>query len=138
MPHIIIEYSENIRQKIELPTLIHQVHDAAIATGVFPAGGTRTRGEARTDYRIADGHPDNGFVHLSVRVGHGRPESLLQEAGQAIFDTVTAHLKEVFDNTPLAISMEIQEIHPVLTYKHNNLHEHVKQRASGDTPGGKQ
>ena len=138
MPHIIIEYSENMRQKIELPTLIHRVHDAAIATGVFPAGGTRTRGEARTDYRIADGHPDNGFVHLSVRVGHGRSEALLHQAGQAIFDTVTAHLKTVFDNTPLAISMDIQEIHPVLTYKHNNLHEHVRTRAGDSTTGSKE
>lgn len=135
MPHIIIEYSQNIHQEIELPGLINRLHDAAIATGVFPPGGTRTRAVMRTDYRIADGHPDNGFVHLLIRVGHGREEAVLHAAGQAVFDAARAHLGPLFERSPLAISMEIQEIHPVLTYKHNNLHEYVKQRAAA-APNG--
>jgi 5-carboxymethyl-2-hydroxymuconate isomerase len=129
VPHIIIEYSDNIHSKIGLSTLIERVHKTAISTGVFPAGGTRTRGEPRTDYRIADGHPDNGFVHLVLRVGHGREEAVLHAAGQEIFDAARNHLQPLFDSSPLAISMEIQEIHPVLTYKQNNLHDYVKARA---------
>jgi 5-carboxymethyl-2-hydroxymuconate isomerase len=30
---------------------------------------------------------------------------------------------------PLGIALEMQEIDPVLTFKKNNLHDYVKQRA---------
>ena len=135
MPHLIIEYSANLRETMDLPGLIDKAHHSAIATGVFPAGGTRTRGEERSDYRIADGHPDNGFVHLMIRLGHGRDEQTLQVAGEAIFNTVKEHLQPLFERTPLAISMEMQEIHPVLTYKHNNLHDYVKARSNQNQTG---
>lgn len=135
MPHIIIEYSANIRQTMDLPGLINTAHQTAINTGVFPAGGTRTRGEERTDYKIADGHPDNGFVHVMIRLGHGRDEQTLKHAGQAIFDAIGQHLQPLFNKSPLAISMEMQEIHPVLTFKHNNVHDYVKSRDQSKRSG---
>ena len=134
MPHIIVEYSANVHDSIELPRLISQLHDTAIATGVFPRGGTRTRAAKREDFQIADGHPDNGFVHLVLRVGHGRTEDVLKAAAQTIFDAATDHLAAVFEKSPLAISMEVQEIHPVLTFKKNNLHDYVAQRDESSTP----
>ncbi len=128
MPHIIIEYSANLREAIELPVLIERMHSAALATGVFPAGGTRTRAAERPDYRIADGHPDNGFVHVMVRIGHGRDLATKQRAGQALFDALTGHLAELSGRAPLALSLEMQEIDPVLTYKQNNIHRYVTER----------
>ncbi len=128
MPHIIVEYSANLHDALELPGLINRLHDTAIGTGVFPRGGTRTRASKREHYRIADGHAENGFVHLVLRVGHGRTEAVLHAAAQTIFDTATDHLSGLFERSPLAISMEVQEIHPVLTFKKNNLHDYVAQR----------
>ena len=34
----------------------------------------------------------------------------------------------LFAKSPLAISLNVQEFHPVLNFKKNNLHEHVKRR----------
>ena len=128
MPHIVIEYSANIREAIELPTLIERMHAAALATGIFPLGGTRTRAAERRDYRIADGHPDNGFVHVTVRVGHGRDLATRQAAAQALFDALTTHLAVLAASTPLALSLDMSEIDPVLTHKQNNLHRYVTER----------
>jgi 5-carboxymethyl-2-hydroxymuconate isomerase len=134
MPHIVVEYSANIHDAIALPELISQLHDTAIATGVFPRGGTRTRAAKRDSFQIADGHADNGFVHIVLRVGHGRTEAVLKDAAQIIFDAATKHLSSVFEQSPLAISMEVQEIHPVLTFKKNNLHDYVAQRDKSTSP----
>jgi 5-carboxymethyl-2-hydroxymuconate isomerase len=79
---------------------------------------------------IADGHRDNAFVHLSLKVGHGRDLETRKRACEAIFDAACRHLAPLFEDTPLGISLEVQEIDPVLTFKKNNLHEHVKQRAA--------
>ena len=43
MPHIVVEYSANLRERIGLHPLLERLHETAIATGVFPLGGTRTR-----------------------------------------------------------------------------------------------
>jgi len=48
MPHIVVEYSANLRGRIEPEELIECVHRAALRTGVFPIGGTRTRAAERS------------------------------------------------------------------------------------------
>jgi 5-carboxymethyl-2-hydroxymuconate isomerase len=130
MAHIVIEYSAGLRDRLALPTLLSAVHQAALQTGVFPIGGLRTRAYEAQDYVIADGHPDNAFVHLSLKVGHGRDLETRQRACEAIFEAACRELAPLQEAQPLAISLEMREIDPVLTCKKNNLHEYVKKRQS--------
>src|SRR6185437_3906947 len=102
--------------------LLSAVHQAALETGVFPIGGLRTRAYEAQHYVIADAHPDNGFVHLSLKVGHGRDLETRQKACEAIFATACAQLAPLYERMPLGIALEMQEIDPVLTFKKNNLH----------------
>jgi 5-carboxymethyl-2-hydroxymuconate isomerase len=130
MPHIIVEYSGNLREQMNVSGLIDRVHEVALDTGVFPLGGLRTRASERSHYRIADGHPDNAFVHVVLRIGHGRDLATKQQAAQSVFDAVCAYLQPLFDRIPLGISFEVVEIDPVLNFKKNNLHGYVKARAA--------
>ena len=129
MPHLIIEYSANVEERIDLEGLLDALHAAASAYDVFPIGGLRTRAERRDHYRVADNHPDNGFVHVTATIGHGRPLEVRKEVGEGLFDVICDFLREPFDNSPLAISFNIQEFHPDLNYKKNNIHEYVKARS---------
>ena len=131
MPHLIVEYSANVEALIALPELLDTLHETALATGIFPLGGLRLRAHRMEHYRIADGHPDNGYVHLTAWIGHGRALDIRQRAGQQLFDALTAHLGPVFEQRPLAISFNIQEFHPDLNFKQNNLHRYVQRRQSG-------
>jgi 5-carboxymethyl-2-hydroxymuconate isomerase len=132
MPHIVVEYSGNIRTRIGITDLIGCVHQAALRTGVFPIGGTRTRASERSDYRIADGHPDNAFVHLVLRIAHGRDLATRRRVGDEVFDAACKYLQRVFEDSPLAISLEIQEIDPEVSWKKNNLHEYVQRRQGSE------
>lgn len=131
MAHIVIEYSANLRDRLDLPAFLAEVHQAALASGVFPIGGIRTRAYEAKHYVIADGHPDNAFVHLSLKVGHGRDLETRKRACEIIFNAVSRHLAPLFEQLPLGIALEMQEIDPVLTFKKNNLHEYVKRRQGG-------
>ncbi len=128
MAHICVEYSSNLRGQLDLPALLRSLHQAALATGIFPIGGLRTRAYATESYCIADGHPDNAFVHVSVRVGHGRDLATRRKACEHIFNAACDHLLELFARVPLGISVEMQELDPELSFKKNNLHEHVRRR----------
>lgn len=127
MPHLIVEYSANIEERIALDGLLDKLHASALATGVFPIGGLRVRAHRTVDYRIADKAPDNAFVHVSAMIGQGRPLDVQQRAAEALFATLTAHLEPLYAQSPLAISLNLQEF-PVLNFKKNNLHEYVKRR----------
>ncbi|HVY82866.1 MAG TPA: 5-carboxymethyl-2-hydroxymuconate Delta-isomerase [Steroidobacteraceae bacterium] len=128
MPHAIIEYSANLEAQIDFPRFLTALRDAALATGVFPIGGVRVRAYRADHYVIADGHPDNAFVHIMLRVGHGRDLATRKRACEAIFAAVCAQLAELYARIPLGISLEMQEVDEVLTFKQNNLHEYVKRR----------
>ncbi len=128
MPHIVIECSDNVRERTDLALLVARTHAAAIGTGVFPEGGIRTRVAERHDYRIADGHPDNAFVHVTLRIGAGRDAATRKRAAETVFSAVCDVLQPAFDATPLAISLDLQEIEPETSFKKNNLHAYVDAR----------
>ena len=130
MPHMIVEYSANIEDEIGTETLFANLCDIGVETGVFARSGIRVRGECRPRVHISDGHPDNAFVHTTLRVGHGREEATLKVAGDRIYQVICDHLAELASTRALNISMEIQEIHPVLTWKKNNIQDWLDRLAA--------
>jgi 5-carboxymethyl-2-hydroxymuconate isomerase len=128
LPHLVVEYSANVEDLIALDELLDKLHGCALDTGVFPLGGLRVRAYRADAYKIADKAPENGFVHVTALIGHGRPLDVQQRAGERLFAVLTAHLEPLYEKSPLAISLNMQEFHPVLNFKKNNLHEYVKRR----------
>lgn len=128
MPHLIVEYSANLDDEIKLKSLFNKLHDAALETGVFPLGGIRFRSIRCEDYLIGDGDDSNAFVHLLLKLGHGRDFEVKKEVGEKLFSTLTQHFDEEYAKRPLAISFEIVEFDEVLNYKKNNIHEHIKMK----------
>ena len=127
VPHFVVEYSSNLEDRLDLDGLIRTVHETAAGTGVFERKGIRTRAARRDRYRIADGHPENGFVNLVARIAQGRSVEVRKEAGEKIFSAVCEHLAPIYETSPLAISFEIQEINPV-AFRQNNLPDWLAQR----------
>jgi len=128
LPHFIIEYSANLESHIDVNALVRTVHEAAIETGIFPLKGLRTRACPRHTYRIADAHPDNAFVHITARVGHGRTVEVRRAAGEAVFDAACAFLRPHFEQNPLAVSFEMEQIDPDTSFKANNLPAWITHR----------
>lgn len=133
MPHIVVEYSLGLETKVNIDEFIAAVHRAALQTGIFPVGGVRTRAYESKHQLIADGHPDNSFVHISLKVGHGRDLETRKRACEAIFAAACGQLTSLYERSPVGISLEMQEIDPILTFKKNNLHEYVARRQQAAT-----
>ncbi len=128
MPHVIVEYTDNIRADANVPVLLKTIHDVLIAQdGVFPTGGIRSRAMALTDYRMADGAADYAFVHVTLRIGAGRDEAVKKKACDALFDAIKAHFADLYARRYLALSMEVAEFSEGGTYKQNNVHARFSQ-----------
>jgi 5-carboxymethyl-2-hydroxymuconate isomerase len=130
MPHIVLEYSANLKPELDVQALVDVLHHSALSTGVFPLGGLRTRAQERDVYRIADGHPDNSFVHVTLWVGAGRDEATKLRASQTVFQALVTFLDPLYQQRPLGISLNMQELDAVLNFKQNNLHEYVAKRGA--------
>lgn len=76
MPHIVVEYTANIRDDAHVPALLRTINATLIAQGgVFPTGGIRSRAIELHDYCVADGTHDDAFVHVTLKIAAGRSDA---------------------------------------------------------------
>ena len=130
MPHFIAEYTDNLEQQADLPGLFEKVHRVLGDSGVFPLGGIRSRGVRLDTWRMADGKHDYAFVHMTLKVGHGRDLTTREAVAQAVFAVIIAHFAELQAQRLLALSFEMIELHPQLNFKQNNVHAFLNNPAS--------
>jgi 5-carboxymethyl-2-hydroxymuconate isomerase len=123
--HIVIEHSSNLRRQLNLPKFIEAMRQAALATGIFPLGGMRTRAYESEPYGAAHCARDNTFVHLCVRVGQGRDHATCRQACEEIFAAACEQLREVHARAPLGISVEMQDRDADVGLRHGNIRDYV-------------
>ena len=122
MPHFIAECTDNIREQADLPGLFAKVNEALAATGIFPIGGIRSRAHWLETWQMADGKPDYAFVHMRLKIGAGRSLESREEVGEMLFALIKTHFAALMASRYLALSFELDELHPTLNYKQNNVH----------------
>ena len=122
MPHFIAECTNNIREQADLPGLFAKVNEALAATGIFPLGGIRSRAHWLDTWQMADGKHDYAFVHMTLKIGAGRSLESREEVGEMLFALIKTHFAALMASRYLALSFELDELHPALNYKQNNVH----------------
>lgn len=128
MPHIIVEYTDNIKNDANIPNLLEKINGVLIARSpLFPTGGIRSRAIELQDYRVADGKEDDAFVHLTLKIAAGRSEEDKKAVCDELFEMIKDHFAELFAERFLALSMELIEFSEAGTYKHNNIHKRFKK-----------
>ena len=122
MPHFIAECTDNIREQADLPGLFAKVNEALAATGIFPIGGIRSRAHWLDTWQMADGKHDYAFVHMTLKIGAGRSLESREEVGEMLFALIKTHFAALMASRYLALSFELDELHPTLNYKQHNVH----------------
>ena len=125
MPHINIQYSQNLQPEIDMQQLCESIRQTCLTIEAFPMAGIRVRATTVDYYAIADGNPKHGFIDIIVRLREGRPLEVRQAAIQDIFDQAKAFLAEAFDTNSIALSAEIIEIDATLSPKYGTIRAHL-------------
>lgn len=129
MPHLVLEYTSNLKAEADIPQLLRKLNQTMIAQGsIFPVGGIRSRALELIDYCMADDEEDYAFVHITLTIGQGRTPEQRKTAGDAIFEVVKAHFAAQFAKRYIALSMALNEFNELGTWKHNNVHERFKAK----------
>ena len=129
MPHIIAEYSANLEDRLDVQALVDDLHQAAIDSAVAELVGIRSRAVRREHFRVADGNPANGFVHIVARLRRGRSPDQRKALGQALLAAADKRLANVYPSHPIAMTVEVHEIDPDMTFRRNTLRERAERAA---------
>jgi 5-carboxymethyl-2-hydroxymuconate isomerase len=126
MPHLSIEYSANLDERADIALLCDRLLEAIQGCGLFETGAVRVRALRSAHHAIADRHPDNAFVDMSFRIGRGRSTEEKKRAGEAIFAAAQTVLGPLLEHPHFALSLEIREIDPDLSWKRNAMHARLR------------
>ncbi|CAN7450578.1 5-carboxymethyl-2-hydroxymuconate Delta-isomerase [Rhizobium sp. LjRoot254] len=129
MPHFTMEYSANLDGAVDFAALCAAVHGTIMGTGLFELGAVRVRAIRCDAYAVADLLPENGFIDMSFRIGKGRSAEEKRHTGEAIFATVNQFLAPLFETPHFALTLEIREIDPDLSWKKNAIHPRLRRKA---------
>jgi 5-carboxymethyl-2-hydroxymuconate isomerase len=108
MPHVIVEYTANIRDEARIPELLRK-GTTLLADEGYPLLGMRARGLAFDDYVLADGR-DCAMVHVTLKVAPGHPVERKQRTCVVVFEMLKAHCADLLARRHLLLSVELQEI----------------------------
>jgi len=130
MPHLIIEFSANACTTndgpVDVDALVDALHDAALATGIAPLDGLRTRSVGLNHFAIADRHPDNAFIAVTARLGAGRSDEDKQRFVESLMNALERFLGDARET--MMLSVEYQEIDPANRINRNYVRPLVEER----------
>ena len=126
MPHCSIEYSANLDGKVDMGGLCSALLQAILSTGLFEIGAVRVRALRCEAYAVADRLPENAFIDVSFRIGRGRTGEEKKHTGEVMFAAAGDYLAPLFATPHFALSLEIREIDPDLSWKKNAIHPRLR------------
>ncbi|MGD0564183.1 MAG: 5-carboxymethyl-2-hydroxymuconate Delta-isomerase [Roseiarcus sp.] len=121
MPHILVEYSSNLAPQVEVRGLMGALHGAAVESGLFEPASVRSRALPRDIYLIADGAPENVFLHITARLRAGRSIENRKSLGESLLKAAKNAISALPPSTPIALSVEVHEIDPEMLFRHITL-----------------
>ena len=132
MPHLVILYSSNLEQKIDLDPMCRDLADAMLAQRdeqgqvVFPLGGTRVLAYPAPHFAVGDGKPPAGklmgFMYLNLRMAAGRSAAVKKAAGDALIAVLHRYVDAVMASDLVGLTLQIDETPSVYDGRISSLH----------------
>ncbi len=145
MPHLVILYTGQLDQEVNMTSLCRQLADAMLTVKdesgkqVFPTGGTRVLAYPATHYAVADGgaagiaagaaagvaaggNGDYAFAYLNLRMGRGRTEATQKLAGETLLAVTKAFFAPLMATKHMGVTLQIDVGQEVFDAKHSTLH----------------
>ena len=127
MAHLILQYSCELEKKYDFQDLVNNLRKVMVETNLFPVGGIRVRALPTQINSIADGDSLNVYVDLVLRMGSGRTLSDKQKIGKDLIKFLEFYFKNEIKEEYFALSLEIIDINPSLSWKLNTIHSRLKK-----------
>ena len=111
MPHLTLEYSENIPHKPDLRNLLSELHELLVATGEFERASIKSRAVERDVFVVGDGAPEGAFVALEIGILDGRSDEAKAHLSESALDLLAQHFSAALAETRCNITVRVTDLH---------------------------
>jgi len=128
MPHLTLEYSANLDGKVDFDGLCRALNQEIAGLPFFEVGAIRVRAFRSVAHAVADMGPLDGFIDMQFRIGTGRSLAEKRIAGDGLFAVASQFVSPLLAEPHFALSLEIREIDPDLSWRKNTMHSRLRNR----------
>ena len=90
MPHIVVEYSENLNTPMRESEVLKALFHVVVDSGLFVPDAVKARAMPYAHYQLPDG--GDRFAHVAVSILGGRTEEQRAVLSRAVFNAAQAKL----------------------------------------------
>jgi 5-carboxymethyl-2-hydroxymuconate isomerase len=110
MPHFVLEYSDNILEKVDYKDFFKKLHTLLADVGPFNLCDIKSRAIRHQPFYVANGQESNAFVHLTLSIFKGRDLSIRQAVGEKILAFLKGEFARSFEKLNCSYTVEVKEI----------------------------
>ncbi|MCV9877505.1 5-carboxymethyl-2-hydroxymuconate Delta-isomerase [Brenneria izbisi] len=110
MPHIVLEYSDNIAEDFEVKEMFFELHNALMKLWAFKKQDFKSRAIEYNTYFIGDGEEKNAFAALQIQIMSGKTDEEKMDISKASLEILKKYCKNTLLEKEASISVQILEI----------------------------
>lgn len=108
MPHIVVEYSSNIKETVNA-SLLASLHHILVTTASATLASCKSRAVERSLFYVGNGEMRNAFVHIEVRLAEGRTAAIREKVGEQMLQVLNDYFVDSLEELNMQITVEVQE-----------------------------
>lgn len=109
MPHLLLEYSDNILES-NFDQLFQHCHTLMVNQLPTQLESCKSRALKHDVYYLGDGAPNNAFVSVHIKILSGRNADLLQKMSLDLMKILKNHFSVSLEKLNCQVTLEISEI----------------------------
>ena len=125
MAYLTLQYSDNLEKHLHFEKICDSLRLVMLDQKIFPKAGVRVRAYPISSYSIADGHSENAFIDMILRIGMGRSEDQKVKTGELLMMELETNVEKLLKTGFLALALEIIEIDSKFSWKMNPIHKRI-------------
>ncbi|MEU7298585.1 5-carboxymethyl-2-hydroxymuconate Delta-isomerase [Streptomyces exfoliatus] len=110
MPHLVLEYSGNVRDSFDPTAVLAEIHTALSAAGGFRPQDFKSRAVRLDTYAVGDGSREQSFANLDVRTFAGKSPENRAAIAEAALAVLTRAFARTMSETSCDVSVQVTEL----------------------------
>lgn len=120
MPHLILEYSDNILEDFKPEDFFAPIHHILSTDGPYLIENLKSRSVRHSDYFVMDGYEGKAFIHLNLSVLDGRDPGIFTKLGPIILAYLERYFSVSRSKLACSVSFQIMENPRLMYFKSAN------------------
>ncbi len=116
MPNLILEYSDSVEHRVNIQSLLEDLHHVALNSGLFERCSVKSRTLRSHNWLVGDVADSKDFIHIRFELLEGRTPEQKRELSQQFMDILVSQASHVYSLTVALQNMEKNSFMKVINH----------------------